>query len=142
MVLCLLTEEEKAEMVATDQKEAKWPSVALIATGAMFVLTSLWVMFYSSDLNLSGPAEVAAMARAFIKVVALVSIAASIVQIYGGIQMLNLKGYGWAKAAAIIAICSPLIAGIPGLLLGLPAGIWALVVLRKEYIKAVFEDAA
>ena len=54
--------------------------------------------------------------------------------IVGAVKMKNLKSYGLAMTAAIIAIipCSPCC------LLGLPFGIWALVVLNDENVKAAF----
>jgi tRNA A-37 threonylcarbamoyl transferase component Bud32 len=50
---------------------------------------------------------------------------------FGGYQMLQRRSYAWAMGAAILAIvaCS---------LLGLPAGIWALIVLSREDVKAAF----
>ncbi len=54
----------------------------------------------------------------------------------GGMKMKNLESYGLAIAASIIAI-------IPCFsscccIIGLPAGIWALVVLNKPEVKAAF----
>ena len=55
--------------------------------------------------------------------------------LYGGYQMLQRRGYGWAVAAGILSIvaCS---------LLGLPVGIWALVVLARQDVQAVFGGAS
>ena len=55
--------------------------------------------------------------------------------IYGAIQMMKGKKYGFAKASAILAI-------IPFtsccFLIGIPIGIWALIVLSKPDVKAFF----
>ncbi len=55
--------------------------------------------------------------------------------IYGAIQMMKGKKYGFAKASAILAI-------IPFtsccFLIGIPIGIWALTVLSKSDVKALF----
>jgi hypothetical protein len=55
--------------------------------------------------------------------------------IYGAIQMMKGKKYGLAKASAILAI-------IPFtsccFLIGIPIGIWALIVLSKPDVKAFF----
>jgi hypothetical protein len=58
---------------------------------------------------------------------------------YGAIQMLRFRSPGIARAAAIVAvipICSPLY------VLGIPFGIWALIVLSKPEVQAAFERRA
>ena len=54
---------------------------------------------------------------------------------YGALKMKNLQAYGLSLAAAIIAVvpCFQ-----PCCCLGIPAGIWALVVLNKPEVKAAF----
>ena len=54
--------------------------------------------------------------------------------IFGGFEMLRLRSYAWAMAAAIIAImaCS---------LLGLPVGIWALIILLQTGVREKFSNA-
>jgi len=53
---------------------------------------------------------------------------------FGALKMKNLQGYGLAMAATIIAMlpCSACC------IIGLPIGIWALVVLMDEDVKASF----
>ena len=55
--------------------------------------------------------------------------------LFGGYQMLERRSYPWAMAAGIISIvaCS---------LIGLPIGIWALIVLAREDVKASFGPGA
>jgi serine/threonine protein kinase len=50
---------------------------------------------------------------------------------YGGFEMLHRRSYAWAFAAGIISIvsCS---------LIGLPIGIWALIVLGRDDVKSAF----
>ncbi len=55
--------------------------------------------------------------------------------LYGAIQMYALKKYGTARAAAIVAMI-PLLG--PCCFLGIPFGIWALVVLGKPGVRQVF----
>lgn len=55
--------------------------------------------------------------------------------IYGAIQMMNGKSYKLAKTSAILAII-PLISCC--FVVGIPVGIWALVVLNKSEVKAFF----
>lgn len=59
----------------------------------------------------------------------------SIVILWGGIWMKNLRSYGLAMAASILAMV-PCFS--PCCLLGLPIGIWALVVLSEPGVKAAF----
>lgn len=54
---------------------------------------------------------------------------------YAAMQMRKLQSYGLAMAASIIAMV-PCIS--PCCILGLPIGIWALVVLTKPEVKAAF----
>jgi DNA-directed RNA polymerase subunit RPC12/RpoP len=59
----------------------------------------------------------------------------SVVVILGALKMKNLEHYGLAMAAAIIAMIP---AVSPCCLLGLPFGIWAIVVLCEAPVKAAF----
>jgi len=52
----------------------------------------------------------------------------------GGVMMLNMRGYGLAMTGAIIAMLPCNL----GCLLGLPFGIWALVVLNRLDVKRAF----
>jgi hypothetical protein len=53
------------------------------------------------------------------------------------VQMLRLRGYVWAAAAAIVAM----VPWSPAWLLGLPFGIWACIVLgRPEVVEALLHD--
>ena len=58
--------------------------------------------------------------------------------ILGGVKLLKLRGYGLAMAGAIMAMI-PCVGGC--FLLGLPFGIWAMVVLMKPEVKAAFQQA-
>jgi hypothetical protein len=63
----------------------------------------------------------------------------SFVILYGALQMKKVRGYGWAMASSIVALV-PFVS--PCCLLGLPIGIWALVVLLKPEVKAAFKQPA
>jgi hypothetical protein len=56
--------------------------------------------------------------------------------IFGGMKMKALQNYGLAMAAAIISLL-PCTSGYC-CLLGMPIGIWALVVLMNDNVKAAF----
>ena len=64
-----------------------------------------------------------------------VLVLASSFVLYGAIQMRNLKNYGQARAAAIVAMI-PLLG--PCCLLGIPFGIWAFVVLGQPGVRNAF----
>ncbi|MCX7867344.1 DUF4339 domain-containing protein [Limisphaera sp. VF-2] len=69
----------------------------------------------------------------------LLGLAISAVVAYGAVQMLKLRSYGWSMAASILALipCTS-----PCCLLGLPIGIWALVVLSQPEVKAALTRTA
>ena len=54
---------------------------------------------------------------------------------YGAYKLMNLQSYGLVMAAIIVAMV-PCVS--PCCLVGLPVGIWALVVIMKPEIKAAF----
>ncbi len=55
--------------------------------------------------------------------------------LFGALKMKKCESYGWAMTASIIAMI-PCIS--PCCLVGLPIGIWALVVLSKPEVKSAF----
>ncbi len=59
------------------------------------------------------------------------------VVIYGAIQMKNLRNYRAAMTAAIISMI-PMLG--PCCILGIPFGIWALIVLMQPDVKAHFAE--
>jgi hypothetical protein len=61
----------------------------------------------------------------------------SVIVLFGAMKMKRLENYGFAMAAAIIAMI-PCIG--PCCILGLPFGIWALVVLSDGPVKAAFRS--
>jgi len=63
----------------------------------------------------------------------LLGLAISLLVGYGALQMLKLRSYGWSLAASILALipCTS-----PCCVVGLPIGIWALVVLSRPEVKA------
>ena len=59
-----------------------------------------------------------------------------VLMIIGAVQMLRVRSHGWAMVASFMALwpCSPTS------LLGLPMGIWALIVLGRPNVKAAFQQ--
>jgi len=117
------------------------PAVALIIAGAYNIFGGVLGMIFLSGSSvwlahltgLTGLFEssgaVAISSELFFKVVP------GIIIVFGGYQMLHRRSYAWAMAAAIVAVvaCS---------LIGLPVGIWALVVLARADARTAFGLAA
>ncbi|MFL5346069.1 MAG: hypothetical protein ACJ8AT_14870 [Hyalangium sp.] len=60
------------------------------------------------------------------------------VTVFGGLKMKNLESYGLAMAASIIAVI-PCIGSC--CCIGIPVGIWSLIVLNKPEVKAGFRPS-
>ena len=67
--------------------------------------------------------------------IALIEMVIGVVILIGALKMKNLQSYGFAMTAAILAMI-PCIS--PCCLIGLPMGIWAIVVLVDPQVKASF----
>jgi hypothetical protein len=60
--------------------------------------------------------------------------------IFGALRMRQLRSYGLAVAAAILSLIPCL--GSPCIVLGVPFGIWALVVLVNSDVRQAFHETA
>ncbi len=69
----------------------------------------------------------------------LIGVVMAIVIYVGAAKMKRLENYGFAMASSILAMV-PCVS--PCCILGLPFGIWSLVVLTKPDVKAAFLDTA
>lgn len=119
------------------------PAIFMIvaaAIGAAFCLLSLFLNIFSTGLvaMVSDNSQEQAFnlmsggVGIFIYIIEL-GVAGFIV--YGALQMKDLKNHAMAMVAAIISMI-PCVS--PCCLVGLPAGIWALVTLNKPEVKAAF----
>lgn len=61
----------------------------------------------------------------------------NLIAIRGGIQMLRREKFDAAQGAAVVA-CIPFCS--PGILFGIPFGIWALVLMKRADVRAMFAD--
>jgi len=130
---------------ATDQTNA--PGIALIVTGALNVLFGLaraaMSLLFSGAGALGGasgpnPQMERMMMGVFGTlgvVLGLVGALCGALHILGGIKMRKLESYGLCMTASILAMipCTS-----PCCLIGLPIGIWAIVVLSKAEVKSQF----
>lgn len=122
------------------------PAIGLIIVGALNALSGLVLILGRLVSLVKGPDRVITdedrrlgylVAVIFFPIVSLISIAASPIIIFGGIQMLRARRYSIALWAAILALI-PLtsVCCIPRI----PIGIWALIVLRHPEVRAGFES--
>ena len=79
-----------------------------------------WVSMFSGTLGVIG---------------SVLGIVVSGLILYGALKMKKLEKHGWAMTASVLAL-APCIS--PCCLVGLPIGIWALVVLAKPEVKSAF----
>ena len=65
-----------------------------------------------------------------------IAIAVGVVILLGALKMKRLESHGFAMAASILALvpCTS-----PCCVIGIPVGIWALVVLAKPEVKGAFQ---
>ncbi len=123
------------------------PAIGLIITAALAVLANiaglLVNIFGASLLSLQGmqggPNDaLASMMQGTVGVISsILGIVASGFVLLGGFKMLKLQSYTLAMVASIVAMI-PCFVGFC-CLIGLPVGIWALVVLNKPEVKSAFK---
>jgi len=135
--------------------KVKGPAIALLVTAILGVLMCL----YGLVMNLTGTAaaqqqqqleqmqgldpqqqqlikSIFAAQGTFGLIQAGIGIVASLVIIMGSLKMMKLQGYGLAMTASIVAMI-PCVS--PCCILGLPFGIWSLVVLMNQEVKSAFQ---
>ncbi|HTV62028.1 MAG TPA: serine/threonine-protein kinase, partial [Verrucomicrobiae bacterium] len=118
------------------------PAVALIVAAAWKLFSAVVGMFAVAGIFGGGGwlgqllENVGVTSMVPIKTIALMSlvlfkIVPAVLIFYGGYEMLRFRSHAWAVAAAIIAIvaCS---------LIGLPVGIWSLIVLGRRDVRDAF----
>jgi hypothetical protein len=123
-------------------ESVKGPAIGLIVVailGVLLQITSLILNLAGASFLASSQIPKEAWANIFSGTIGVVSniigILVSGVILLGGLKMKNLESYGLAMTASIIAMI-PCFS--PCCLIGLPIGIWALVVLSKPEVKSAF----
>ena len=128
----------------TDQGgKLKPPAICLIVVGGLSILFFLLSCVGNVMTLMNGgsrtnaftdqPQTEGEIVMAIIVTIAI--LAANLAVILGAVQMLKQRGYGLALTAAIISVI-PCVS--PCCVLGIPFGIWALVVLMNDDVKAAF----
>ena len=126
------------------------PSILLIVTGVLGELNGLWGLVkgavargqdvfapFRTDPNMQQFLPLMERMMSLGWVINVMVLALSAVTIVGALKMKNLQGYGLAMAASIIAMV-PCFG--PCCCIGLPVGIWSLILLNKPEIKSAFRD--
>jgi hypothetical protein len=123
------------------------PAVGLISLGALNILASIVLILGRLASLIKGEERVIVndaerlgyeVSMVYFPLVSLISIAAAPIIMYGGVQMLSARKYSVALLAAILALMpfSSLCC-----VLGVPIGIWAIVVLRNPEVRAAFQNS-
>jgi hypothetical protein len=129
--------------VVDAQDAVKSPATFLLVVGIIGIVVGA----LSAVLNLVGAGAGAAasggeqamfhmMSGTIGVVFGIIGAIGSVVVTLGALKMKKMESYGLSMAAAIIAML-PVVSGC--CLLGLPAGIWSLVVLMKPEVKDAFK---
>ncbi|MSU57136.1 MAG: DUF4339 domain-containing protein [Pedosphaera sp.] len=120
------------------------PGIALIVAGSLYLLLACFrflstiVGFGFAAAQRSGNPEldrIFAIAGPINLAIGVLTLVLGLVVLFGGIKMRQLKSYGLCMTAAIIAMipCT-----FPCCFIGLPIGIWAIVILSKAEVKSQF----
>jgi hypothetical protein len=124
-------------------EQIRLPATFLLVTGvlgALGAVVSLLANLLGAGIGMAGlvPNEEAfdSLMTGTVGVIsAIVGLAVSGLIVFGALRMKELRTYPLAMAATVVAMIPCL---SPCCLLGLPVGIWALVVLLKPEVKAAF----
>lgn len=120
------------------------PATALIITGALgifFQMIGLLMVLTQMGIGAGiarGPEKIPVLLNTGGQIIfGVIGLAVCAVVIIGAMKMKNLEHYTLAMASAILAVipCTS-----PCCLLGIPFGIWALVVLNDSSVKAAFRS--
>lgn len=131
----------------TAEEQVRLPATLLLITGILgAVVQAISLLFTllgtTADLVRAslGPTEEAfasAMSGSIAIFSSIIGLATAALLVYGALKMKDLQSYTLSMAASIVALV-PCVS--PCCLLGLPIGIWSLVVLLKPDVKAAFRS--
>jgi hypothetical protein len=135
-------------------QRVKAPAVGLMVTAILDLLFGVWALLqavffppnlqqYDSELHQLNNPQLEQFMHTLLQttqgpfaiVANLLGLALSLLILMGAIKMMSLRSYEFSMAAAIVAML-PCVT--PCCLIGLPIGIWALVVLRSPAVKSHF----
>lgn len=142
-----MTDEQKPVQVVPDAAaQVSGPSIGLLVTGiigGIFSFLGLIMTFMGTSLSTFMADRIEDFDEQYLElyegaagiVSSFIGIAVAIFIIYAALKMKELSQYGLAMAASILAMI-PCIS--PCCIIGLPIGIWCLVILTRPDVKSAF----
>jgi predicted Ser/Thr protein kinase len=117
------------------RSQVKGPAIGLVVTGVFnWVAVTFFLLFFKlKPVVLLGPAT-AVNATAVFPMVALLTMVLSGFIIYTGLKIMRLEQHAAGITGGVLAMIVA-----PASIIGLPVGIWALVVLNRREVRAAFE---
>ncbi len=124
------------------------PAICLLVVGALGLLGSIFnvvvaIVMEAPAVDPNAPPFMQGLQQGGYSVFAAIVhsgfVLLNLLIIFGGIQMLRLKNRTLGIAASVLAMMN---FGTCCCLLGLPVGIWSLVILLREDVSKAFDDAA
>jgi predicted Ser/Thr protein kinase len=110
------------------RSQVKGPAIGLIVTGVLdWVLMTVFCVFISFNIALKSPGS-------FFVWLPILAMVLSGWIIYAGLKLMQLERRGAVTVAAVLAMLVS-----PGNLIGLPLGIWTLVVMNRREVREAFE---
>lgn len=130
------------------RQKARPPAIGLMITGALFIVSGMAMPAFMAASFIADKAprnEEGLFMALFFGVIALATLVFGGIIIFGGYRMYHLRTWPLALVAAIfstISILSCCIFSLFGLLTlpGFPIGLWALIVLGDQNVKACFDS--
>ena len=124
---------ETRDITASARGRLMAPAVGLMVASVVDVLAILAIVLFSLRISAAGSDDLTIRTVVF-SVIGVASLVHAIALALGAAWMFGLRSHRLAMAAAVVAII-PL---GPGVLISLPCGIWALLVLLTEDVRAAF----
>ena len=130
----------------TALQAVKGPAIGLIVMAGLYALSAVWgiirALFFHPDLSQFQQFNTDPQIQKLVQLISgplgaiggLLSLIFATFILFGAIRMLSLRNHQLAFAAAILAMLPCTLCCV----LGLPFGIWALVVLNKPEVKSQF----
>jgi hypothetical protein len=119
------------------RRQVQGPAIGLIVAGILNLVPFLLVVLGLVYQLLVGQTGVGVPGIAEIVIIAIMfglCLPVGVVMIIGGLRMLRLESKGLATTASILA----LLPGPFGCMVGIPIGIWSMIVLNRPTVKAAF----
>jgi predicted Ser/Thr protein kinase len=127
--------------VARGSAKVTIPAIGLMVAGLMKVFSALTVILLFGHPHFHWLGKLLGPALSFFPFssplfgwgIGLFKAIPALLMIYGGLQMVQMRSYAWSIAAAVLGIvsCS---------FIGLPLGIWALIVLASADVREAFAN--